>query len=326
MVTDPSSHHVPVHSLNPVVFEVGGFGVHWYGLSYVLGFAAAILLLRYLTRRGNFLLPQDKVIDFITFGAIFGVLVGGRLGYMLFYNTSEFFSNPLLFFKIWDGGMASHGGIIGLMLYTLWFSRRHKIAWTHIGDHLVVAAPLGIFFGRIANFINGELYGRAATGIAWAMKFPGELKNPSTMLPGNYEKARMAAESVAPEIHYNVPNDVLISEMRTNEALRDAVGAFLTSRHPSQLYQAALEGLALFLILFSIRMGFRNLPNGLLTGCFFIFYAVFRMIGEVFREPDSALIIGITKGQFYSSFMILIGLAFLIYAVKWGRRSQPGQA
>ncbi len=147
-----------IHDLSPFVLRFSeNYGVRWYGLAYVAAFFIGILIVRRLSQLGYCDIPAQKVSDFIIGGAIFGVLLGGRLGYMLFYDLENFLRNPLIFFRVMDGGMSAHGGILGLTLYTLWYSFRHKVSWRNIGDNLVVAAPLGLFLGRVANFINGTL-------------------------------------------------------------------------------------------------------------------------------------------------------------------------
>ena len=152
-----------VHDLSPFLLKIGGFGLRWYGLAYLAGFVIGTLLYRRLAQRGYSDLRPDQVADFITMGALFGVLLGGRLGYMLFYDPVGFLHDPLLIIRVWEGGMASHGGILGLALYTFWYARKHGFSWRNLCDNLVVVAPVGLFLGRCANFINGELYGREAT-------------------------------------------------------------------------------------------------------------------------------------------------------------------
>ncbi|MEM0896566.1 MAG: prolipoprotein diacylglyceryl transferase, partial [Verrucomicrobiota bacterium] len=153
-----------VHDLNPIIVQVTeSIALRWYGLSYVAAFFVGWWILRLLIRRDYFALPEDKLTDFVTYAALFGVLLGGRLGYMLLYDAENFFRDPLIILPFRKGGMsgmASHGGIAGLVLFTLVYARIYKMSWTGLGDNLVVVAPLGIFFGRMANFINGELYGR----------------------------------------------------------------------------------------------------------------------------------------------------------------------
>ena len=148
------------------------FGIRWYGFSYLLAFFCGFLLLRWLAQRRYCALPPDKVGDFILAAAL-GVVVGGRLGYVLFYRPGQLFVDPLFVFRIWDGGMSSHGGMIGLTLAVFLYGRRHHVPWLSLADNIAVVAPVGLFLGRCANFINGELYGRAAT-VAWAMQFPKE--------------------------------------------------------------------------------------------------------------------------------------------------------
>jgi phosphatidylglycerol---prolipoprotein diacylglyceryl transferase len=233
-------------------------------------------------------------------------LLGGRLGYMLFYDLQNFLQNPLIFFRVMDGGMSAHGGILGLMLYTLWYSFRHKVSWRNIGDNLVVSAPIGLFLGRLANFINGELYGRVSS-VPWAMQFPKELYEAP---PEMVQLALSEAAAINPQ--WSSVEDV-IENVRHSPALKAQLAGTLSPRHPSQLYEAALEGVLLFAILWILRTRFR-LRNGILTGVFFIGYAILRMIGEVFREPDAPLTGPFTRGQFLSLFLVLIGLGFLLSA------------
>ncbi len=310
-----------LHDLSPVLVKfTESVKIHWYGLAYVLGFYCCYLVMVHLAKKGYGSLKAGEVGDFITYAALFGVVLGGRLGYMLFYNLEGFLQNPLTLFKLWDGGMASHGGILGLVFFSLWYAKRHKISWTGIGDNLVVGSPLGILFGRMANFVNGELYGRK-TDVAWAMKFPTELKDPERIphiLPS--ELGIFVEGNVFPKYS----NEIVALAKQTPDGLANLEAA-LHPRHPSQLYEGALEGIFLFVVLYLVRTRVKNLRDGVLTGLFFLLYAIVRISVENFREPDSDLILGITKGQFYSAFMIVIGLAFLLYGLKWGGRSTPGQ-
>jgi len=302
---------VYVHDLSPFIFEFGsGFGLRWYGLAYAAAFVLGYLLYKWLAKRGYSDLKPEAVGDFILWGGIFGVLLGGRVGYILFYNWEQFTHDPLIVFRVWEGGMASHGGILGLVLYTLWYAWRHKVSWLNIGDNLVVVAPIGLFLGRCANFINGELYGRI-TNVPWAMKFPDELRSLSLDPQVPLQPIFLQAQLI---LGAPVSVDGLIAATRENEQLRDLVATVLNPRHPSQLYEAFLEGLVLFAILWVARTCFR-LPNGIITGLFFVAYAILRIIGEVFREPDAALTLGMSRGQFLSLFLILIGIAFWIGAL-----------
>ncbi|HEV2966035.1 MAG TPA: prolipoprotein diacylglyceryl transferase, partial [Chthoniobacterales bacterium] len=155
-----------VHDLDPLIFRLwDNVGPRWYGLAYVLAFVCGYFVYRILAKRGFSDLPVAKVGDFITGAALFGVIVGGRLGYVLFYKP-DMLREPLSILRVWEGGMSSHGGMVGLLAFTFYYAWRHKISWTNLGDNLVVTAPIGLFFGRCANFINGELYGRA-TNVSW---------------------------------------------------------------------------------------------------------------------------------------------------------------
>ena len=262
-----------MHDLSPFLIRfpenpLGLDGIRYYGLSYLLGFLAAWWLLRLYDARGKFAIDAEARSTLMT-AVILGVLAGGRIGYMLFYDLGAFLKNPLLLFRIDQGGMASHGGFIGVFLAVLWFARKYKYPFLSLGDVIVTLAPLGLCFGRIANFINGERWGRV-TNVSWAVIFPQS--------PAVYDPTRLA---FAPE-----------------------------PRHPSQLYAAFLEGLLLFL--YTQWRFWRTQPKpGQIGGEFLIGYGLVRIFGELFREPDASLILGLSRGQFYSIFMILIGCGIL---------------
>ena len=294
-----------VHDLNPLIFRLWeNVGPRWYGLAYVLAFICSYLLVRRLAKRGYADLPVAKVGDFVTGAALFGVIVGGRLGYVFFYRP-EMLRAPMSILRVWEGGMSSHGGMLGLLAFTFYYAWRHKISWTNLGDNLVVTAPIGLFFGRCANFINGELYGRA-TNVSWAMQFPKEL----TENVGEAERAIIACRQIDPTLS---SSEAIVAAVRHEPQVKEVLRGILTPRHPSQLYEAFFEGMVLFGILLFVRTRTRQ-PNGVLTGLFFICYAIFRIIVENFREPDASLIAGFTRGQFFSFFLIAIGLAFVIVA------------
>ncbi|RYD24498.1 MAG: prolipoprotein diacylglyceryl transferase, partial [Verrucomicrobiaceae bacterium] len=239
--------------------------------------------------------------------------------------------------KVWEGGMASHGGILGLVIFTWFYARKHKVSWTGLGDGLCVVAPLGLFFGRAANFINGELYGRIAPSLSWAVKFPTALMDAKAPESGSFEVAAAAAvnadRSLAPA--YDAMNEAgtasgqhaffeqLLAATRRSDQVKEAIAPYLEPRHPSQVYEGALEGLLLFAILWIVRVRFPKAPHGLLTGMFFGLYAIFRIFAERFREPDAAWVIDgvLTQGQFLSLFMFAFSAAFLILA--WRRKTQP---
>jgi phosphatidylglycerol---prolipoprotein diacylglyceryl transferase len=294
-----------LHDLNPLIFRIwDNVGPRWYGFAYVLAFASSYLLFHYLAKRGYADLPVARVGDFIVGVALFGVIVGGRLGYVFFYRP-EMLREPLSILKVWEGGMSSHGGMIGVLLFTLYYARRHKISWLNIGDNLVVTAPIGLFFGRCANFINGELYGRPAH-LPWAMQFPKELLDH----PAEADRAVMECIKIDPSLR---TPEAIIAAVHREPRVKEVLRAILTPRHPSQLYEAFLEGIVLFVILWFVRTRTRQ-PNGVLTGLFFVCYAVFRIVVECFREPDAPLIAGFTRGQFYSFFLIAIGIGFIVAA------------
>jgi phosphatidylglycerol---prolipoprotein diacylglyceryl transferase len=304
-----------VHHLSPFLIQFSDqIGIRWYGLAYIVGFLAAFYLMKWLARNGYGSLRENQVGDFVFYAALFGVLIGGRIGYVLFYRPNMLTEDPLGIFRVWDGGMASHGGILGLIIFSAIYARRHQISWTGIGDNLVTAAPIGIFFGRLANFTNGELYGRT-TNVPWAMQFPAELLDH----PNEAAQAIEQTTKIDPAFN-NVP-DIIVAA-RHSEAVRHILAGILTPRHPSQLYEAFLEGILLFSLLLFIRLKFRK-PDGLTTGCFFILYPTMRIIGEFFREPDAPLTGPFTRGQFLSLFMFLVGLAFLWVALRKNARALP---
>lgn len=315
-----------VHDLNPVALPIyGGLALRWYGLAYLMGFAAAFFLLRYLAQRNLWVLKPEQVGDFIAAGALFGVFLGGRLGYILLYQLpasgwGALARDPLLVFRVWEGGMASHGGILGLVVFTGFYAKKHQVTWTGLGDGLCVVAPLGLLFGRIANFINGELYGRVTEGVAWAVKFPISLgEEPAEV----QHAAWQACTQVEPGLAEVDTINALVAAARQNPELTSTLGNFLPPRHPSQIYEGLLEGLLLFSILWFVRMRFPKAPDGLLTGLFFALYALFRIVGEQFREPDAAMVGILTKGQFFSMFMFLFAAVMFFHAWRGWRASVP---
>ncbi len=301
-----------LHNLNPILFEFSeSIKIHWYGIAYVLGFVCGYWCLVYLARKGIGVLEEKELADFITYAAIFGVLLGGRLGYMLFYAHEEFFSHPLSIFKLQNGGMSSHGGILGLFFYTLYYAVRHRKSWPGVGDNLVCVAPFGLLFGRLANFVNGELWGHVCKdGFPLAVRFPSELRDIAIAEPEKYQTIL----SQLPQMDPGTPPEALVVAAREHPDVAMVIYDFLPSRHPSQLYEGALEGVVLFLILIFVRVKFPKAPHGTLTGLFFIFYAIFRMFIEHYYRVGDGEIWGVSRGFFYSTFMIGIGLAFLIYA------------
>jgi len=257
-----------------VKFPNGWFipGIKWYGLAYLAGFFIAAGLMRRYASKGRLQLNADQRTDLLT-ALILGVCLGGRLGYFLLYRPAELFGNPLVLLRVWEGGMASHGGFIGGTLAAAWFARKNKLNFLRLGDVIATLAPPGVLLGRLANFINGELWGKPAT-VPWAMIFP---------------------------------------EQRDGEIIL----SYTSPRHPSQLYEAATEGL-LLLIYTQWRFWSKPapgqagaLPPGQLAGEYLIGYALVRIFCEMFREPDATLLFGLSRGTFYSLFMILLGAGLI---------------
>ena len=270
-----------VNQLDPVMIHIhGNFGIRYYGLAYVLAFAVGIMFLRWYHRVGRS--PLDsRQIDVAIFALVLGVMLGGRLGDVILYDWDDFFCDPWMVFRIWDGGMASHGGFVGVALALIWISRKFKLSFFRLSDLLCTIVPPGLLLGRIANFINGELWGRVTT-VPWAVIFP---------------------RSAPPNTPF----------------------ALIAARHPSQLYEAALEGAAL-LVYTQWRLwrtDAQNIP-GRLSGEFLVLYAVVRIIGEQFREPDAGLILGMSRGIFYSIFLLVTGVIVIFYASRHHGQTSQG--
>ncbi len=328
-----------VHQLDPVIFQAGGsLALRWYGLAYLAGFLAGYVLLKRLAEKKLWVMEPEKTADFIAAAALLGVFIGGRLGYVFFYQIpkpggwASFMDDPLVLFRVWEGGMASHGGILGLAVFTFFYARKHKVSWAGLADGLCVVGPIGVLCGRIANFINGELYGRVANGVAWAVKFPDTLSRPELPEYGRFNEALDAAVKADPAFAERIkeisaqgfadPRSAyfheLIAANRGSDAVNEAIAPYLEARHPSQLYEGLLEGALLFAILWIVRVKFPKAPHGMITGLFFGLYATFRIFAEAFREPDAAWIIEgvLTQGQFLSLFMYLFAAGFLIFAFR----------
>ena len=249
---------------DPVIVQLGPFGIRWYALAYIAGIVLGWRLLRRLVQLPPTVATTVQADDFITWATL-GIVLGGRLGYVLFYQPSVYLAHPLQAFAVWEGGMSFHGGAIGVTVAIVWFCRRNKIPLLGMADRVAVCVPIGLGLGRIANFINGELWGRQAPDwLPWAMIFPNAGAEP---------------------------------------------------RHPSQIYQALLEGLVLFLVLFALsRRETLRARFGWLTGAFLIGYGLARITGEFFRQPDAFLgflAFGTTMGQLLSVPMVIAG-AWLI--------------
>lgn len=258
---------------DPVAFEIGpflGFGpfaIRWYALAYIVSLLIGWRYCLWHAKRTPRLVSRDQLDDFFIW-AILGVILGGRLGYIMVYKPLFYLEHPLEVLKVWEGGMSFHGGLIGVILAMVLFARSRKLLFFALADIIATATPIGLFFGRLANFKNGELYGRT-TDVPWAMKFPGD--------PENF-------------------------------------------RHPSQLYEAALEGLILFVVLFLLSCSDSvRRKVGTLSGVFLVGYALSRIIVEVVREPDEQLaflpqISFLSMGQWLSIPMVLYGLYVIVTA------------
>ena len=254
-----------IHNLNPVLINLGFLEIRWYSLAYIFG----ILIGWWIAKRIiNFKIKNEvvffdlKIFDDLISYIIISIILGGRIGYIIFYNGSYYFNNPINIFKIWEGGMSFHGALIGVIIGTYLFSKKIKINTFFFLDIIASVAPVGIFFGRVANFINSELYGKPSN-FFWSVTFP---------------KIDMLA------------------------------------RHPSQLYEALLEGLVLFLILITVILK-KSIRIGLCSSLFMILYGVFRILAEQFREPDAQigyLFNLFSMGSFLSFTMILAGLFIFI--------------
>jgi phosphatidylglycerol:prolipoprotein diacylglycerol transferase len=251
---------------DPVFFSLGPVAVRWYGLMYVIGFVAFIVLGKLRIRQGLGHGVSARDVDDMLLWGVIGVIVGGRLGHVLFYDPHYYFGNPLEIAKVWHGGMSFHGGFIGVMLGIALYCRTHGLRWLSTMDFIAPMVPIGLAAGRVGNFINGELPGRP-TDVPWGMWFP------------QFDPTPLA-------------------------------------RHPSQIYQACGEGLALFVILWLFSS--RPRPTGAVSGAFLLGYGVFRFVVEFTRMPDTppGLILGLSMGQWLSTPMIVIGVAMIAWAYR----------
>ena len=262
---------IPFPAIDPVAVAIGPFVVRWYALAYIVGLLLGWRYCLVLADRPPRLVERRDIDDFLVWATL-GVVLGGRIGYVLFYQPGYYLQHPIEALYLWHGGMSFHGGALGVTLAILLFTRARRLPVLAFSDVIAEAIPIGLFFGRIANFINGELFGRE-TDIPWAMVFPNGGPVP---------------------------------------------------RHPSQLYEAVCEGLLLFLLLLlAEHRGARRRP-GIVTGLFLIGYAVARMSGELFRQPDAQLgflVFGTTMGQLLSIPVLIAGFILI-----WWARRQPASA
>lgn len=307
--------------IDPVAIDLPGpLDVRWYGLGYMAGFGVAYYILRRLAQRRFLKLDPDAVGDLI-FALMLGVILGGRLGYILFYDFSSFTANPLSIIRIWEGGLAFHGGLLGVIVAGAWFARKHGAPFLNVGDSLALGVCPGIFAVRVANFVNGELFGRVAgPDVPWALRFPTDPK---------------AAELLG--VGGALPDRERIIRDAFETGRWDAVSAQVPLRHPSQLYEALGEGLILGLILWvvfrwSARRG-HPLGAGFFGGVFMLGYGVARTFIELFRQPDVQFtddadrlgtVLGpLTMGQTLSLLMIAVGIFLVVRG--WKRRVPKAQ-
>ncbi|WP_323639293.1 prolipoprotein diacylglyceryl transferase [Pectobacterium polonicum] len=276
---------------DPVIFSIGPLALHWYGLMYLVGFVFAMWLAVRRANKPGSGWTKDEVENLLYMGFL-GVFVGGRLGYVLFYAFPSFLENPLYLFKVWDGGMSFHGGLMGVICVMLWFAHRSKRHFFQVADFIAPLIPFGLGAGRLGNFINGELWGRVTTDTPWAMLFPGSRSEDMMLAVSNPQW----------------------------QTIFNQYG--MLPRHPSQLYQMMLEGVALFIILnLFIR---KPRPMGSVSGLFLIGYGSFRIITEFFRQPDAQLgLFGdlFSMGQILSLPMVIAGVLMMV----WAYRRQPAQ-
>lgn len=330
-------HHlgVWVHDLNPVAIRfTDTFGIRWYGLAYVAGFLIAWWLLVRLAKRGLILIKPQAVADAILV-LVIGVMVGGRLGYVLVYRPSlltDFSSDPPFWgvLDIMSGGMASHGGIVGVIIAGWFIARANKITFRHALDCIASVAPIGIFFGRLANFVNAELLGSIAAapgtpGPWWAVKYPEEMLerfSDSARTPDQTAQLELLLERFADADESSlVPaaERVIHAIQAGRAALKAELAPLLAARHPSQLYQAAAEGLLVFAIIWFVWRKPRK--QGVITAIFLMVYGLGRIATEFIRLPDAhfgaaARIAGLSRGQWLSAVMVLAGALTLALCVR----------
>ena len=279
---------------DPVLISIGPLAIRWYALSYIVGFILFTILGRRRIAQGNSVFTKEMLDDFLTWG-ILGVILGGRIGYVLFYKFSDYLANPLDIFKVWEGGMSFHGGFLGVVVAMWLFGRKHNISILKLMDTVAPLVPLGLASGRIGNFINGELWGRVTELNAfWAMGFP----------QARYEDAEAAA------------HNPLWAEWLQQYGM--------LPRHPSQLYQFALEGICLFVIVWIFSKKTR--PAGQTAALFLGGYGLFRFIAEFARQPDDylgLLTLGLSMGQWLSVPMIVLGVIGFIW---FGRKNNVVKA
>ncbi|MGZ3769830.1 MAG: prolipoprotein diacylglyceryl transferase [Bdellovibrio sp.] len=339
-----------VHDFDPFALRISGdFGVRWYGLSYMMGFICAYLLIKWLAKRQKSGLTPQMVGDFVTYGAL-GTLIGGRLGYVLFYSPDLIlkFKSTIPFWGVLavnEGGMASHGGMIGIVVACLLYARKYSVNAPYLFDLVAVSGPVGIFFGRIANFINGELVGRPCDpSFPLAVKFPQDILSWPAQEMSKLSELSTVVEKVgvgreqwldlvgkyrfdmnARDQLYSIMNKVIEGIQTGNTAAKEAIAPLLTPRYPSQLFAAVGEGLFLFLVLFLLWRKPRK--PGFIAASFTLIYAIVRVVDEHFRMPDAHIgfqWLGLTRGQWLSVAMFMAGLILMFIWTRASSLKIPG--
>ena len=302
-----------LHTLDPIALHIyGKYAVRWYGLSYAAGFLITWLFARWFARTNRSPIPTERVGDLMTF-IILGVLLGGRIGYAVFYDHSLFGFRPVFpwwsMLAVGDGGMASHGGMIGLILAVWWWARRHRVSSLHIMDLGAFSCCAGLFLGRLANFVNGELWGKplkgdlAANPPWWSVKYPEEI--------GSWSAEKLAALRLQlPQFggDKTFVEQVVGAIDAGNQAVIDAVKPMLTAFYPSQIIQAVMEGPILMGVLAIVWWKPRR--PGVVGACFLMTYGVLRIVSEIWRQPDEGVDVwlGLSRGQWLSVLMVVAGI------------------
>lgn len=338
-----------VHDLSPFALQfTEQFGIRWYGLAYLAGFLAGYWFIRYLARQGLTPIPEEKAGDFV-FAVAVGVVVGGRLGYCLFYSPKLLIDFSAAFpywgvLALQHGGMASHGGIAGLFIACLYFARRERLPLFALTDLTTIGGSLGVFFGRLANFVNGELFGRPVqSSVSWAVKFPQEMFTWPSAAPHKLAELGpvVAQVGISPERWQALTGSLQLAPQNLrviegimgriieviqsgNVVVKSQLAPLLADRHPSQLYGALLEGLVIFLVIAFIWRKARR--PGLISVLYGFLYPSMRILSESFRMPDANIgfqLFGLTRGQWLSIGMYGFALLALFTVVKSWRGLPP---
>jgi len=287
-------------NFDPVAIHLGPLAVRWYGLMYLVAFISAIVIGR-LRLKLPFVANQGwtaKDIDDMLFYGVLGTILGGRLGYVVFYKASYYLSHPLDIFKVWEGGMSFHGGFLGVTLAMVLFAHQRKRTWLQVTDFVAPMVPLGLAAGRLGNFINGELWGRVTDPAApWAMLFQHSSNDDAVWLAKNPQ---------------------LDAQWHLSEVFQRYQ---MLPRHPSQLYEIALEGIVLFVLIWTFSRKPR--PMGAVSALFLIGYGLARFTVEFAREPDDylgLLALNLSMGQWLSLPMVIVGIVLMVWAYKRHRR------